>query len=74
MKFKKENLKSDIRNAVKGNSSFSGGNIEDAVTKLFKDKMLAFVDDVSESLNKRDSEYSRIVRSMMEIKQEIKQI
>jgi hypothetical protein len=74
MKFKKEILKADIKNAVRGNSSFSGGNVEDAVTKLFKEKMIAFIDDVSDSLNRRDSEYSRIAKTIMSMKQDIKEI
>jgi hypothetical protein len=73
MKFKKETLQSEIRNAIRGNSSFHS-NPEDSVKKLFKEKMNIFLDDISESLNKRDSEYSRVVRTIMEMKQEVNQI
>jgi hypothetical protein len=73
MRFKKETLQSEIRNAVRGNSNFNS-NPEDSVKKLFKEKMNIFLDDISESLNKRDSEYSRVVRSIMEMKQEVNKI
>jgi len=73
MKITKESLRSEIKNAVRGNSSFNS-NPEEEVRKLFKEKMTAFIDDVSSSLNRRDSEYSRVVRGLMAIKQEIDQI
>lgn len=72
MKITKESLRNDIKNAV--NNKNWNGNVEDEVKKLFKEKMIAFIDDASDNLNKRDPEYSRIVRSFMSMRQEIKEI
>jgi len=69
MKITKESLRNDIKRAV-SNKDWSG-TAEDHVKKLFKERMNDVINDVSESLNKRDSEYSRIVRSLMAIQQEI---
>jgi len=75
MKNIKENLQNEIRNAVKGSSNWVGSSSpEDAVKKLFKEKMIAVIENVSESLDKRDSGYSRTVKTLMEMAKEIKGI